>query len=81
MQAGTLPEIRTATEALEARIVLTEAEVAQLKSEIKEKKSLLRSCRKAISAFGMKRAIQKKRGGSPKIARAAAGSELPSPTT
>ena len=80
MQTDTIPEIKVATEALEARIALTGAEVMQLKSEIKEKTGLLRSCRKALAAFGMKRATQKKQAGNTRCARAAFASDLPSAT-
>jgi len=55
------PEIQAATEALKTRIALTETEVAQMKDGIKAKRELLRSWRKALSAFSPKRAAPKKR--------------------
>jgi hypothetical protein len=54
------PEIQAATEALESRIRLTEAEIAQMKEDIQAKKELLRSWRKALSAFNPRRAPRKK---------------------
>ena len=53
------PEIQAATEALKARIALTETEVAQMKDGIKAKRELLRSWRKALAAFSPKRAPKK----------------------
>ena len=55
------PEIQAATEALKTRIALTETEVAQMKDGIKAKRELLRSWRKALSAFSPKRVAPKKR--------------------
>jgi hypothetical protein len=55
------PEIQAATEALKARIALTETEVAQMKDGIKAKRELLRSWRKALAAFNPKRPASKKR--------------------
>jgi hypothetical protein len=55
------PEIQAATEALQARIELTETEVAQMKDGIKAKRELLRSWRKALAAFSPKRAASKTR--------------------
>jgi hypothetical protein len=55
------PEIQTATEALKARIALTEAEVAEMKEGISSKKELLRSWRKALAAFSPMRKASKKR--------------------
>jgi hypothetical protein len=54
------PEIEAATEALKARIGLTEAEIAEMKERISSKKELLRSWRKALDAFGPKRNAPKK---------------------
>jgi hypothetical protein len=49
----TFPEIQAAAEALESRITLTEAEIAEMKESIKAKKELVRSWRKALSAVTM----------------------------
>ena len=61
MTQDVFPEIQAATEALEKRISLTEAEVAQMKEGLKEKKGLLRSWRKALTAFSPRPAARKKR--------------------
>lgn len=61
MTQEVLPEIKTASEALETRIAITEKEVVQLKEEIKAKRDLLRSCNKALAVFAPKRAVSKKR--------------------
>jgi len=45
------PEIQAATEALEARIALTEAEVFAMKEGIKQRQRLIRSWYKALDAF------------------------------
>ena len=55
------PEIKAATEALEGRIALTEAEIAQLKEDLKAKKAQVKSWRKALAAFNPRHAVQKKR--------------------
>jgi len=55
------PEIQAATEALEARIALTETEIDQMKADIKAKKELVRSWRKALAAFIPRSAVQKKK--------------------
>jgi hypothetical protein len=51
MTQGVFPEIQAATEALETRISLTEAEIAQMKDSIKAKKAMVRAWRKALAAF------------------------------
>lgn len=61
MTQEVFPEIQAATEALKARIALTETEVAQMKDGIKAKRELLRSWRKALAAFSPRRAASKKR--------------------
>lgn len=61
MAQDIFPEIKVAIEALESRIALTEAEVAELKNAVKEKKGQLRLWRKALAAFNPKRAAPKKR--------------------
>ena len=61
MNQDIFPEIRVATEALESRIAITEAEVAQMKEGIASKKELRRSWRKALATFNPKRATPKKR--------------------
>jgi hypothetical protein len=45
------PEIETATEALMTRIRLTEAEISEMKEDLKAKKQLVRAWRKALAAF------------------------------
>ncbi len=55
------PEIQAAAEALESRIALTEAEVAEMKDGIKTRRSQLRAWRKALAAFDPKRTGVKKR--------------------
>jgi hypothetical protein len=60
MNQDVFPEIQVATEALESRIAITEAEVAEMKESIAGKRELLRSWRKALSTFNPKRATQKK---------------------
>jgi hypothetical protein len=61
MTQGVFPEIQAATEALEARISLTEAEIAEMKDGIKSKKALVRSWRKALAAFIPQPAAQRKK--------------------
>lgn len=61
MTQDTFPEIQAATQALEKRIALTEAEVAQMKEGVKARKAMLRSWRKALVAFNPKRGASKKR--------------------
>jgi len=61
MTQETFPEIQTATEALEQRIALTEVEIAQLKEGIAAKKQLVRSWRKALSAFSPRQTALKKK--------------------
>lgn len=47
------PEVQTATAALEQRITLTEAEIAQLKESIAGKKKLVKGLKKAIAAVNL----------------------------
>ena len=61
MSQDLFPEIQVATEALESRIAITEAEVAEMKESIAGKRELLRSWRKALSTFNPKRVASKKR--------------------
>ena len=61
MTPEVFPEIQAATEALKARIALTETELAEMKDRIKASRGLLRSWRKALSAFDPKRPVSKKR--------------------
>jgi DNA/RNA-binding domain of Phe-tRNA-synthetase-like protein len=63
MNQELFPEIQVATQALETRIAITETEVAQLKQQVADKRQLLRAWRKALSAFGPKRAAPKQRAG------------------
>ncbi len=63
MNQELFPESQVATEALESRIAITEAEVAEMKEGIAGKRELLRSWRKALSTFNPKRAAPKKRVG------------------
>jgi hypothetical protein len=71
MNQEVFPEIQAATEAIEKRIALTEVELAEMKEGIKRRKALLRSWRKALSAFGSKRAAPKKRTTGKQAASAA----------
>ena len=66
------PEIQVATQALEARIAITETEVTQLKEQVASKRVLLRSWRKALSAFNPKRAAPKQRTGHQRKSTASA---------
>ena len=50
------PEIKEAMDALERRVKLTEAEIAQMKEGIKAKKAQVKSWRKPLAAFTPKRA-------------------------
>ncbi len=61
MTQTTFPEIQAAVEALESRIALTEQEIAQMKEDLKAKKGLVKSWRKAVSAFGPRANAQKKK--------------------
>ncbi len=61
MSQDVFPEIQVATEALESRIAITEAEVAEMKEAIAGKREQLHSWRKALSTFNPKRAAPKKR--------------------
>jgi len=56
-----LPEIQAATEALQARIAITETEITELKETIASKKELLRTLRKSLAPFGPRRTAPKKR--------------------
>lgn len=55
------PEIETAMEALQSRIRLTETEIAEMKKDLKAKKQLVRSWRKALAAFAPQPAVVKKK--------------------
>jgi hypothetical protein len=61
MTQTTFPEVQAAVEALESRISLTEAEITQTMEELKAKKALVKSWRKAIAAFGPRPGGQKKK--------------------
>jgi prefoldin subunit 5 len=61
MTQEVFPEIQAAAEALQARIALTETEIAEMKEAIAAKKEQLRSWRKAVAAFSPKRNAPKKR--------------------
>jgi hypothetical protein len=61
MNQEIFPEIQVATEALESRIAIAEAEVAQMKEGIAGKRELLRSWRKTLATFNPKRATPKRR--------------------
>jgi hypothetical protein len=68
------PEIQAAAEALEKRIAMTENEVEEMKGGIKMRRLLLRSWRKALSAFAPKGAQPKQRPTTvPKGQRSASG--------
>lgn len=55
------PEIQAATEALEARIRLTETEMIDMKDSLKRKKTLVRAWRKALSAFNPRATSHKRK--------------------
>ena len=57
MTQEALPEIQTATDALERRIAITETEIVQMKETMVGKKSLVRALRKAASAMNPKTRI------------------------
>ena len=59
--AESFPELQAATVALEKQIVLTEAEIDQMKETIASKKQLVRGWRKAIAAVNPKPPGQKKK--------------------
>ena len=61
MTQEAFPEINGVIEALEKRVALTEAEIAQMKDEIKVKKGHLKSWRKALNAFTPKQNRQTKK--------------------
>jgi len=61
MTQEVFPEVQAAAEALQARIALTETEIAEMKESVKAKKELVRSWRKALGAFSPKRTAPKKR--------------------
>lgn len=50
MTQDVFPEINAATEALEKRISLTEAEIAEMNEAITAKKKLIKGWRKAVNA-------------------------------
>ena len=58
------PEITAAVDALQERIRLTEAEVAQMKEGIAAKKQQLRAWRKAVAAVVPEQTTRKKRAAS-----------------
>jgi prefoldin subunit 5 len=55
------PEIKEAIDALEKRVSLTEAEIAEMKEGIKEKKAQVKTWRKALAAFTPRKAATKKK--------------------
>ena len=61
MTQEAFPDIQAAAEALQARIALTETEIAQMKEAIATKNEQLRSWRKAVAAFSPKRDGPKRR--------------------
>ena len=61
MTQETFPEVQAATQALEKQITITEAEITQLNATAADKKRLVRSWRKALSAVNPKPAGQKKK--------------------
>lgn len=54
MTQEVFPEIQAAAQALQARITLTETEIAELKESIAAKKGQLRAWRRAVAAFSPK---------------------------
>jgi len=51
MTQDVFPEIQAARESVQARIAITEKEIADMQAAIKEKSGLLRSWRKALGEF------------------------------
>lgn len=61
MTQEVFPEIKTAMEALESRVAITEAEIGQMKEDLKAKKAQVKSWRKALAAFTPKQTLAKKK--------------------
>jgi hypothetical protein len=61
MAQEVFPEIEAAAEALQSRITLTQTEIDQMKEDIKTKKALVRSWRKALAAFTPRQSALKKK--------------------
>ena len=61
MTQEVFPEVRAAIEALQERITLTEAEIAQMKESIAGKKQQLKSWRKAVAAVVPQQSTRKRR--------------------
>jgi hypothetical protein len=55
------PEVKAAIDALQERITLTEAEIAQMKESIAAKKQQLKAWRKAVAAVVPQQTMRKKR--------------------
>ena len=55
------PEVKAAIDALQERITLTEAEIAQMKESIASKKQQLKAWRKAVAAVVPQQATRKKK--------------------
>jgi len=66
------PEIQAAADALEKRVALTEAEIAQMKEDLKTKKALVKSWRKALAAFTARQGGSKKQSAGKQQAAAPA---------
>ena len=61
MNQEIFPEIQVATEALESRISITEAEIAQMKEDIKAKRAHVKSWRRALASVNPQLATKKKK--------------------
>ena len=51
MTKEVFPEVKTAIEALESRVAMTEAEIGRMKEDLNAKKAQVKSWRKALAAF------------------------------
>lgn len=61
MNQQLFPEIQAATEAMEKRIAITEAEIVEMKESITAKKQLVRAWRKAVAAVTPKEPVVRKK--------------------
>jgi hypothetical protein len=61
MQQEMFPEVKAAIDALQERITLTEAEIAQMKESINTKKQQLKAWRKAVAAVVPQQVTRKRK--------------------
>ena len=60
-----VPEIKEAMDALEKRVALTDAEIAQMKEDIKAKRAHVKSWRRALASVNPQLATKKRRERQP----------------